>query len=166
MKTARRRAREFAVQGIYQWQLNQLTAASIEKNLRENEYFVKADENLFRALLFGVLNEAPVLDEALSKHFERAPEEVNPVERAVLLVAALELLRHPDTPLAVIINEAIELAKTFGGAEGHRFVNGVLDKFAAEARPDECAAVRANRRGKRPAPAPAPADDEPSTDAE
>jgi N utilization substance protein B len=146
MKTARRRAREFAVQGIYEWELNQDRPASlIEKHLRENEYFAKADEGLFRTLLFGVLNEASGLSEQLSRFYERAPEEVSPVERAVLLMAALELVHHPETPYPVIINEAIEITKTFGGTDGHKFVNGVLDKLAAEVRGDE---VRAQKERK------------------
>lgn len=152
-KTARRRAREFAVQGIYQWQMNALPAPVIEKDLRDNEAFAKADEGLFRSLLFGVLNDAQPLDALLSRFYDRAPDEVSPVERAVLLVAALELSRHVDTPMAVIINEAIEIAKTFGGTDGHKFVNGVLDKLAAEVRPDEVAALKASRRQPRPAPA-------------
>lgn len=152
-KTARRRAREFAVQGIYQWQMNALPAPVIEKDLRDNEAFAKADEGLFRSLLFGVLNDAQPLDALLSRFYDRAPDEVSPVERAVLLVAALELSRHADTPMAVVINEAIEIAKTFGGTDGHKFVNGVLDKLAAEVRPDEVAALKASRRQPRPAPA-------------
>ena len=151
MKTPRRRAREFAVQGIYQWQLNALTPATIEKNLRDNEQFAKADEALFRTLLYGVLNDPARIESAIASHFERAPEDVSPVERAVLLMAAFELTQQAETPLAVIINEAIEIAKTFGGAEGHRFVHGVLDQSAADVRPEEFEAVRSHRRNKRPA---------------
>ncbi len=148
MKTARRRAREFAMQGIYEWQLNPDRAASmIEKHLRENDYFVKADETLFRTILFGVLKDADDLSAMLARHYERAPEDVSPVERAVLLMAALELTQHPETPYPVIINEAIEIAKSFGGTDGHKFVNGVLDKLAYEVRPDEVA----SGRGRRPA---------------
>ncbi|CUA84648.1 MULTISPECIES: transcription antitermination factor NusB [Gulbenkiania] len=147
MKTARRRAREFAVQGIYEWQLNPDRPASlIEKHLKENDYFVKADEALFRTLLFGVLQQAEELNGRVARYFERAPEDVNPVEKAILLMSALELTQHPETPYPVIINEAIEIAKTFGGTDGHKFVNGVLDKLAAEVRADEVAAQKARRR--------------------
>lgn len=150
MKTARRRAREFAVQGIYEWQLNPDRPASvIEKHLRENDYFAKADENLFRTILFGVVQESAGLSEQLSHYYERAPEEVSPVERAVLLMAALELMHHPETPYPVIINEAIEITKTFGGTDGHKFVNGVLDKLAAAVRGDE---VRAQKQKVRKEP--------------
>ncbi|MBI3146206.1 MAG: transcription antitermination factor NusB [Pseudogulbenkiania sp.] len=146
MKTSRRRAREFAVQGIYEWELNPDRPASlIEKHLRENDYFVKADEALFRTLLFGVLKDAAELSPKIDRYYERPPEEVSPVERAVLLMAALELTQHPETPYPVIINEAIEITKTFGGTDGHKFVNGVLDKLAAAVRPDEVAAQRSRR---------------------
>ncbi|WP_028536327.1 transcription antitermination factor NusB [Paludibacterium yongneupense] len=140
MKTARRRAREFAIQGIYEWELNPDRAPSlIEKHLRENDYFVKADEALFRTLLYGVLKDVDALSALVGRYYERAAEDVSPVERAVLLMAALELSQHPETPYPVIINEAIEITKTFGGTDGHRFVNGVLDKLAAEVRGDEVA---------------------------
>ncbi|BBF85616.1 transcription termination protein NusB [Aquitalea magnusonii] len=148
MKTARRRAREFAVQGIYEWELNPDRPASlIEKHLRENEYFAKADEALFRAVLYGVLKDVPLLSGQIRPYYERNEEEVSPVERAVLLMAALELTQHPETPYPVIINEAIEITKTFGGTDGHKFVNGVLDKLAADVRADEVASQRARRQG-------------------
>ncbi|AXK40283.1 transcription antitermination factor NusB [Crenobacter cavernae] len=154
MKTARRRAREFAVQGIYEWQLNpDRPASQIEKHLRENDYFAKADEALFRTILYGVLQDAEQLSQQLSQHYERAPSEVSPVERAILLMAALELNKQVETPYPVIINEAIEIAKTFGGTDGHKFVNGVLDKLAVVIRPDE---VRQKPRRPQPEPAAAP----------
>lgn len=138
MKTARRRAREFVVQGLYEWTLSPDRPASlIEKHLRENEYFAKADEALFRTLLYGVLKDAPQLSALVSKFYERDESDVSPVERAVLLMATLELSQHLETPYPVIINEAIEITKTFGGTDGHKFVNGVLDKLAAHVRGEE-----------------------------
>lgn len=140
MKTARRRAREFVVQGLYEWTMNpDRPAAQIEKHLRENEYFAKADEALFRTLLYGVLKDAAHLSALVSRYYERAPEDVSPIERAVLLMATLELSQHLETPYPVIINEAIEITKTFGGTDGHKFVNGVLDKLAAQVRSEEVA---------------------------
>ncbi|KZE35070.1 NusB antitermination factor [Crenobacter luteus] len=154
MKTARRRAREFAVQGIYEWQLNPDRPASlIEKHLRENDYFAKADEALFRTILYGVLQDVDALSRQLVQFYERPSSEVSPVERAILLMAALELNKQVATPYPVIINEAIEIAKTFGGTDGHKFVNGVLDKLAAEVRPEE---VRLKPRRRQPEPAAAP----------
>ncbi|AXE31849.1 transcription antitermination factor NusB [Chromobacterium phragmitis] len=147
MKTARRRAREFAVQGIYEWELNPDRPASlIEKHLRENEYFAKADEALFRSILYGVLKDVEPLSAQVGRYYERAEDEVSPVERAVLLMAALELTQSPETPYPVIINEAIEITKTFGGTDGHKFVNGVLDKLAADVRGDEVLAQKQRRK--------------------
>ena len=146
-KSARRRAREFAMQGIYQWQLTNESVSSIEKFLRESSTsFVRADEGLFRNLLVGVLGGQASLSDALRPHVDRDLSEVSPVERAILLVGAQEIINMPETPYPVIINEAIELAKTFGGADGHKFVNGVLDKLAEEVRPAEVEANRAKRQ--------------------
>lgn len=146
-KSARRRAREFAVQGLYQWQLTGDTVASIERFLRDSSTsFVRADEALFRETFYGAMKDAGSLKESLKPHLDRDEADVSPVERAILLVAAFELINKPETPYAVIINEAIEIAKTFGGTDGHRFVNGVLDKLALEVRPAE---VEAGSRKKR-----------------
>ena len=136
-KSARRRAREFIVQGLYDWQLTGESAAFIEQSLRENDQFPRAEERLLLAGLRGVIAERTALDSAIAPHLSREVEGVNPVEQAVLWLAAWEILYTPETPLRVIINEAIEVTKTFGGPDGHRFVNGVLDQLAAVARPEE-----------------------------
>jgi transcription antitermination protein NusB len=145
-KSARRRSREFAMQGLYQWQLTGESIPAIEKFLKESSpYFVKADEGLFKSILVGGIQSNAALTEALKPHVDRDFAEVSPVERAILYVGAQEIINMPETPYPVIINEAIELAKTFGGTDGHRFVNGVLDKLAAEVRPVEVEAIRAKR---------------------
>ena len=147
MKTARRRAREFVVQGIYQWTLNpEQTAAQIEHHLQENDLFKKADAPLFQTLLHGVLKDNLLLTEQLSPYYDRDHAQISPIERAVLLMAALELTQHPETPYPVILNEAIEITKTFGGIDGHKFVNGVLDKLASHTRADEVQAFQAKRQ--------------------
>jgi len=146
-KSSRRRSREFAVQGLYQWQLTGDGVANIERFLRDSSTsFVRADETLFRELFYNALRDAEALKTALAPHLDRDEIDVSPVERAVLLVAAFELIHKPETPYAVVINEAIEIAKTFGGTDGHRFVNGVLDKLAAEVRAAEVEAGRNRRR--------------------
>jgi len=145
-KSARRRAREFAVQGLYQWQLTGDTATNIDRFLRDSTTaFTRADENLFREVFYGAMRDIAALKLEIAPHLDRDEDEVSPVERAVLLVGAFELLNKPETPYVVIINEAIELAKTFGGTDGHKFVNGVLDKLALKARGDEVAAGRPQR---------------------
>jgi transcription antitermination protein NusB len=137
MKNSRRRAREFALQAIYQWLLNESAAETLLAQLREQKEFPKADQALAEALLRGAIANADALRELLTPFLDRRMKELSPVEHALLLLSAFELRDHADTPYRVVINEAIELAKSFGGTDGHKYVNGVLDKLAAELRPDE-----------------------------
>ena len=139
MKSARRRAREFAVQALYQWQLAGQSLADIEKQYAEAEGFAKADSKLFSIILGGVLKHAETLKEKLQPYLDRPWKEVSPIESAILLIGAFELTTLPETPYRVIINEAIELAKSFGGTDGHKYVNGILDKLAVTVRADEIA---------------------------
>lgn len=145
-KTPRRRAREFALQGLYQWQISGNDEASIEAHLADITGFDKADRQFFVAVLRGVLAQHPVLQEHLQTHLDRPFRELSPVEASVLLAGAYELVNCPQTPYRVIINEAIELAKGYGGTDGHKYVNGVLDKLAAKLRPLEVEAKRAANR--------------------
>ena len=139
-KSARRRAREIALQGIYQWRLTGADLAEIEKGLREEKNLGNYDSKFFSALLRGVLTQHADLEAAVLPHLDRPLDELSPVEFSVLLLAAFEFLHHPEIPYRVIINEAVELTKTYGGTDGHKFVNGVLDKLAAQARAAEVAA--------------------------
>jgi N utilization substance protein B len=142
MKSPRRRAREFVLQGLYQWQLAGAAAGEIENHLKTTSGFEKADQELFQRLLNGTLRHAGELQALLTPHVDRPYGELSPVERSVLLLAAYELCHCPDTPYKVVLNEAIELTKDYGANEGHKFVNGVLDKLAAELRPHETKKVR------------------------
>ena len=137
MKSARRRAREFALQALYQWQLAGQSLADIEQQYAQADGFAKADGKLFSVILSGVLKHADTLKEQLSPHLDRPWNEVSPIESAVLLMGGFELVNLPETPYRVIINEAIELAKSFGGTDGHKYVNGVLDKLAMTVRAGE-----------------------------
>ena len=146
VKSARRRAREFAVQGLYQWLLTQDTVGAIERFLRESSTsFVRADSELFRGILFGAIKEITGLTLALKPHVDRDFDEISPVEKAILFVAAFEIIHMPQTPYPVIVNEAIELAKTFGGTDGHKYVNGVLNQLATQLRPQEVARDQARK---------------------
>lgn len=133
----RHRAREFVVQGLYQHLIGGQDAAAIIVQAESVAGFDKAHRALYDSLLDGVLNDQPALQALLEPHIERPWVEVSPIERSILLIAACELRDHPETPYRVIINEAIELTKSYGGTDGHKFVNGVLDKLAPELRPDE-----------------------------
>ncbi len=137
MSGNRRKAREFAVQGIYQWLLNKQPVAGLVKQLSEQDGFAGIDEKMFQALLTGVVDGNEALDRQLSEFVDRSIAELSPVEHAILLLGAEELLRHPEVPYRVVLNEAVELAKTFGGTDGHKYVNGVMDKLAASVRGDE-----------------------------
>jgi N utilization substance protein B len=136
-RNARRRSREFALQGLYQWQLAATETAAIEQHLATIKGFDRADRPYFSALLGGVIRHASALEEALQPHLDRRFVELSPVERAILLIAAFELSNLPEVPYRVVINEAVELAKSYGGTDGFKYVNGVLDKMAAVARPAE-----------------------------
>jgi N utilization substance protein B len=142
-KSQRRRSRELALQGLYQWLIAGGDAGTIDAQLREHEGYAKCDSVHFDALLHGCIAEAAALDAALARHVDRKTSELSPVEHAVLLIGAYELRQCLDIPYRVAINEAVELAKAFGGTDGHKYVNGVLDKVAADLRPAEVAAARA-----------------------
>jgi N utilization substance protein B len=134
MSTSRRLARELALKGLYQWQLAGGAAESIEAQLREDEEFPRSDQAYFRMLLAGVVSEACTLETALASHLDRPFRELSPVERGILLLAGYELLYCPSVPYKVVINEAVEIARMYGGTDGYKYVNGVLDKLAAAIR--------------------------------
>ena len=143
---ARRRAREFALQGLYEWLVGRGDAGAIDAHVREQDGFAQCDRAHFDALLHGCIEQAADLDAHLARHVDRKTSDLSPVEHAALLVGAYELKQCLDVPYKVAINEAVELAKTFGGTDGHKYVNGVLDKVAADLRPAEVQAARATPR--------------------
>ncbi len=143
--SARRRSREVALQGLYQWLVSGEDDAVIDAHMREQEGFAECDAAHFDALLHGCIAEAAGLDALLGKHVDRKTTELSPIEHGVLMIGAYELMHCIAIPYKVAINEAVELAKSFGGTDGHKYVNGVLDKAAAELRPLEVQAARAAR---------------------
>lgn len=145
-KSARRRSREVALQGLYEWLISGAEAAVIDAHMREQEGFEKCDPAHFEALLHGCIAEASDLDNLLKRHVDRQTNLLSPIEHGVLMIGAYELKHCIDVPYKVAINEAVELAKSFGGTDGHKYVNGVLDKAAVDLRPVEVEAYRASRR--------------------
>jgi len=141
-KSARRRARELVLQGLYQWRIGGADEASIEAHMPEMEGYEKADREFFVGTLRGVIGQREKLITQIAAHIDRPFIELSPIEACVLMMGSFELTHHPETPYRVIINEAIELTKAFGGTDGHKYVNGVLDKIAAGIRPDEVASRR------------------------
>jgi N utilization substance protein B len=133
-RSPRHRARELALQGIYQWRITSGDEAQIEKQMHAEKNLGRYDKELFSKLLRGALSRHADLEALIAPHLDRPLDVLSPVEFAVLLLGAFELSQHPEVPYKVIINEAVELAKTFGGTDGHKFVNGVLDKLAPQLR--------------------------------
>jgi N utilization substance protein B len=144
MRTSpRRRAREFVLQGLYQRQLSGNAAAAIRAQIAEASGFPKADGAYFDELWNGVAAEFDALVALCAPYLDRKAAELSPVERAILVLGAWELKHRLEIPYRVVINEAVELAKSYGGTDGHKYVNGVLDKMAGELRAAEIAAVAA-----------------------
>ena len=134
MKTSRRRSRELALQALYAWQLGGGDALEQLRALDEDAH---ADKALAEALVRGVLERAAELQALIAPCLDREFRRLSPVERAILYIGAFELQAHPETPFKVVVNEAVELGKSYGGTGGHKFVNGVLEKLAGGLRPDE-----------------------------
>jgi N utilization substance protein B len=142
---ARSLSRKLAMQALYQWQLTGQTAAELRNQYASDEGFGDADADYFRALIDGIIDGAAALDATLGALIDRPVEQLDPVERAVLLIGLYELDQRLDVPYRVVINEGIELAKRFGATEGHKFVNAVLDRAARSLRAAEQAAAGAAR---------------------
>jgi N utilization substance protein B len=144
-KSTRRRAREIALQGLYEWLVSAAPTDAIAAHMREQDDFDKCDALHFDRLLRGCIAEAADIDALLARHVDRKTTLLSPVEHGVLMIGVYELTHCIDIPYKVAINEAVELAKSFGGTDGHKYVNGVLDKAAADLRPVEVNAARAAR---------------------
>lgn len=141
-KSPRHRARELALQGVYQWRVTAAGKAQIEKQILAEKNLGRFDRELFSKLLCGTLDQHAALEALLAPHLDRPLAELSPVEFSVLVLGAFELAHHLEVPYKVVINEAVELAKTFGGTDGHKYVNGVLDKLAPQVRAAETGAGR------------------------
>ena len=147
--TPRRRAREYALQGIYQFLVIQragelsdppLTASAISKQLGEDPAFKKCQSDLFTTIFNGVIQQNHELDALITPELDRPLDELSPIEHAAMLIGTYELASDLSVPYKVAINEAVELAKTFGGTDGHKYVNGVLDQLAQKLRAAELTA--------------------------
>lgn len=138
MKTnARTRARRLALQGLYEWQVSGNKPAEIETQYLIEKDMGNLDVGYFRELVIQVPKHMDELDQKIAPLLSRQMDEVDLVERSILRVGAYELVYHPDIPYRVVINEAVELAKMFGADQGHRFVNGIMDRLAASLRSNE-----------------------------
>lgn len=140
--THRRKARKFAVQALYQWQIAESPISQIEAEFLADNDMAKVDQPYFSEVLRGVATTKSQLDEHIEKHTDRKPSEMTPVELAILRMSTYELVNRIDVPYKVVINEGVELSKIFGANEAHKYVNGVLDKLAQALREPE---VNANK---------------------
>ena len=148
-KSPRSRSREFALQGLYQYLLGGGDAASIDAFTRELQGFAKADAAHFDALLHGCIERSGELDALIVPLLDRELGQISPIERGCMWIGAYELLKCPDVPWRVVLNECIELAKDFGGTDGHKYVNGVLNGLAPQLRPAEVSADRGAPRSAK-----------------
>jgi N utilization substance protein B len=125
------------LQALYQWLLNADEAEALCRQTAEKKEYARADTGYFQLLARGVIERAGELHAALQPFLDRPAQQLSPIEHALLLLGAYELMYTPEVPYRVAINEAVELAKAYGGTDGHKYVNGVLDKLAAQVRPGE-----------------------------
>ena len=137
--SARHRAREIALQALYAWKLQGGDALAQARNL---EGWERCDRGFAEELLVSIPAKIDVLEQSITPHLDRSFASLSPIERVILLIGAYELAERPETPFKVVLNEAIELGKAFGGTDGHKFVNGVLEKLALGLRAEEIARVR------------------------
>jgi N utilization substance protein B len=143
----RRLSRELVLKGLYQQFLSGNSTSDILRGMTEDSTYLHADQAYCKTLITGVLENLPGLDAKIAQFIDRKVEELSPIEHAILCIAGYELAFDMSIPYRVAINEAIELAKRYGGADGHKYVNGVLDRLAADLRPEEI-------QKRRPAPKP------------
>ena len=141
---ARRKARRFAVQALYQWHMAGANLSQIEAEFRTDNDMSKVDLEYFHDILHGVPRNVENLDNKVTPLLDRRLDEMTPVELAILRLSSYEMCHRIDVPYKVVINEAIELAKTFGATDGHKYINGVLDKLAQRERTVEVRSPRQN----------------------
>jgi N utilization substance protein B len=130
MSNSKHNARKCAVQALYAWDYNEPNLAEVEQQVLAEQETKKIDKKYFRELLRKVPGNIPACEEAIESLIDRKVQEIDPVEKAILAIAYYELTQRLDIPYRVVINESVELAKVFGAEDGHKFINGVVDKLA------------------------------------
>jgi transcription antitermination protein NusB len=127
---ARTVARKLALQALYRWQLNSCEWQDLIQEFSSDPDMPRADAEYFQALIRGICGSREELDSALTPLLDREPRLLDPIEHAVLLIGGYELQHRPEVPFRVVINEAVGLARRFGATDGHKYINGVLDRAA------------------------------------
>jgi len=142
MSSAKTKARQCAVQALYQWQMTGQNISVIERQFHEDDRLKNAQKSYFSDIFHGIPRELDKIDAAIAAFVDRGVEDIDPVERAILRIGAYELMHKVDVPYRVVINEGVELAKSFGADGSHKYVNGVLDKVAQQQRKIEIEAKK------------------------
>ncbi|MFI2811437.1 MULTISPECIES: transcription antitermination factor NusB [Microbulbifer] len=142
--SARRKARHYAMQALYQWQMAGASLNAIEAEFHADNDMSKTDVAYFRDLFHGVAKNLDEVEGAFGPHLDRGIEALDPVSRALLRMATYELQNRIDVPYKVVINESVALAKKFGPTDAFKYINGILDKTAADVRAAE---VNADKQG-------------------
>ncbi len=133
----RKRARKLVLQALYQWYVGKDDVSKIEAEFRTDNDFAKLDGRYFSEVLSGVAGDLNDLDQCIAVYLDRDISDVDPIELSLLRMGAYELKHRIDVPYRVVINEAVDLAKQFGGTDGHKYINGILDKLSLKLRPAE-----------------------------
>ncbi len=133
----RRKSRELVMKSIYRGILNQFDINQIKKDIKDDPDYLKADEVFYHQLFDGIMNNMDQLNNEISSFIDRPIEKLSPIEHSILCISVYELMYDVLIPYKVAINEGVELAKTFGGIDGYKYINGVLDKVAEKRRPLE-----------------------------
>ncbi len=145
----RRKARELALQALYQWQMAGASITDIEAQFRARNDMTRVDGGFFHELLMGVAHQVSDLDGTITPLLDRGFDQLDPVERAALRLGCFELMKRADVPYRVVINEGIELAKKYGAQDSHKYINGILDKLALALRPVEVKEYKGGRKTRK-----------------
>ena len=138
----RKKARHLLVQALYQWHMSGNSLVDIEAEFHTDNDMKKLDGDYFREIFHGVPKQIDAIEAAYQPHLDRAMDELDPIARAVLQLSCYEMLYRIDVPYKVVINEAVSLAKKFGATDSYKYINGVMDKVAADKRAAEVQAAR------------------------
>lgn len=133
----RRKSRELVMKSVYRGLVNDLDMTQIKKDIQEDPDFIRADQNLYEEILSGVFKNLKPLKAELESYIDRSYDELSPIELSIMYFSLYELKHSVSVPYKVVINEAVEIAKTFGGADGYKYINGILNQAAKKNRTKE-----------------------------
>ena len=133
----RRKSRELVMKSVYRGLVNQIDITQIKKDIQEDPDFIRADQDLYEEMLSGVFKNMDSLKQEIELYIDRSYEDLSPIELSIIYFSLYELKYSASVPYKVVINEAVEIAKTFGGADGYKYINGILNKAAKVNRANE-----------------------------